>query len=123
MNPKPILEKSDYKGCGKLKGKTAFTTGGDGSIGVAAIAFAKEGAGVVIFCYASEDDANEIVRRIREIGQKAMALQGDVGEETFAEKSGRQIIDTYGKIDILVNNAGEQHVCKNITTGNWTGHS
>jgi NAD(P)-dependent dehydrogenase (short-subunit alcohol dehydrogenase family) len=115
VEPRPILELEGYKSCGKLKDKVAFITGGDSGIGAAAaIAFAHEGADVVISYFDSQDDANSIVQRINEIGRRSFALQGDVGSEDFAVMAVEKTVKEFGRIDILVNNAAEQHESKSI---------
>lgn len=104
-------EDPHYKAAGKLTGKNAIITGGDSGIGqAAAIAFAKEGANVAIVYYENEQDAEETKKRLEEIGVKALALQGDVGEEATAGKVVQKVVDAWGEIDVLVNHAGEQHV-------------
>lgn len=115
VDPKPKLESDSYKPAGKLKGKTAFVTGGDSGIGAAAaIAYAKEGADVAISYYDSEKDAKEVAGQIEAFGQRALVFGGDVGDEAFAQKTLSDIIKNWGKLDILVNNAGEQTSCESI---------
>ncbi|MDQ7093504.1 SDR family oxidoreductase [Desulfosporosinus sp. PR] len=110
MNPKPLAEDPAYKGSEKLKGKVAIVTGGDSGIGRAvAIAYAKEGADVVIVYYNEDTDANETKARIEELGHRCLTLAGDVGDEAFCAVVVRNTLQAFAKIDILVNNAGEQH--------------
>ncbi|WP_407308996.1 SDR family oxidoreductase [Desulfosporosinus sp. SB140] len=110
MNPKPLAEDPAYKGSEKLKGKVAIVTGGDSGIGRAvSIAFAKEGADLVVVYYNEDTDANETKGRIEELGRRCLVLAGDVGDETFCESVVQNTLQTFAKIDILVNNAGEQH--------------
>lgn len=110
MNPKPVSEDAMYLGSEKLKGKVAIISGGDSGIGRAvAIAYAKEGADVVIAYLNEHDDANETKARIEQLGHRCLVVAGDVGDEAFCQKTINQTIQTYGKINILVNNAGEQH--------------
>lgn len=114
MQPKPSTE--NYQGSGKLNGKVALITGGDSGIGRAvAIAFAREGADVVIVYLNEHDDANETRRLVEEAGQNCLTLAGDVGDESFCQEVIRQTIDHYGQLDILVNNAGEQHPKEDLT--------
>lgn len=110
MNPKPIFENPDYKGCGKLSGKVAVITGGDSGIGRAvSILYAKEGADIVIAYLDEHDDAKATKARIEQLGRKCLILAGDIGDEAFCQHVVMQTIDGFNKIDILVNNAGEQH--------------
>jgi 3-oxoacyl-[acyl-carrier protein] reductase len=92
---------------GRLESKVAVVTGGGRGIGRAiCLAYAKEGADVVVN-YASKDlPAQEVVEMIKKIGRKAVAVKGNVAIKTDAEKIIQTAIDNFGKIDILVNNAG-----------------
>ena len=92
---------------GRLESKVAVVTGGGRGIGRSiCLAFAKEGADVVVN-YASKDlPAQEVVEMIKKIGRKAVAVKGNVAIKTDAEKIIQTAIDNFGKIDILVNNAG-----------------
>jgi NAD(P)-dependent dehydrogenase (short-subunit alcohol dehydrogenase family) len=109
LKPKADHGETSYLGSGKLKGRKAIITGGDSGIGRAvAIAFAREGADVLI-AYLNEDiDAKETAAYIEEAGQKAVLLAGDIS----SEEQCRKVIDTalaeFGQIDILVNNAAFQ---------------
>jgi len=110
MSPKPILETDDYLAAGKLKDKVAIITGGDSGIGAAtAIAFAKEGAKVVIIDIERKEDAERTTKRVSEIMKEdVLYLQGDVGDETFVNNAVSRVVEKYGKIDVLVNNAAQQ---------------
>lgn len=110
MNPKPIAEDAGYLGSAKLKGKVAIITGGDSGIGRAvSIAYAKEGADIIIVYMNEHDDANETKARIEQLGHRCLVLAGDVGDEAFCQQVVDQTIQAFAKLDILVNNAGEQH--------------
>ena len=110
MNPKPVAEDAAYLGGAKLKGKVAIISGGDSGIGRAVgIAYAKEGADVVIAYLNEHDDAIETKVRVEQLGCRCLVLAGDVGDEVFCQEVINQTIQAFGKIDILVNNAGEQH--------------
>ncbi|EHQ88765.1 SDR family oxidoreductase [Desulfosporosinus youngiae] len=110
MNPKPIAEDVNYLGSAKLKGKVAVVTGGDSGIGRAvSIAYAKEGADLVIVHLNEHEDANETKVRVEQLGQRCLIMAGDMGDEVFCQQVVDQTIKTFGKLDILVNNAGEQH--------------
>lgn len=111
MKPEPQSEPpGGYVGCGKLKDKVALITGGDSGIGRAvAIAFAKEGADVVIVYQDEHEDAKTTQQLIEAVGRRCIALAGDVGEETFCQWVVEKAVDGFGRLDILVNNAAEQH--------------
>ena len=110
MNPRPIFDNPNYKGSGKLKGKVAIITGGDSGLGrAAAIAFAKEGADLVIPYYNEHRDAEETKMYIEALGRKCLLLSGDISDRTFCKKIVCETMNMFGKIDILVNNAGVQY--------------
>ena len=91
------------------------STGGDSGIGAAvAIAFAKEGADVAIAYYSSDDDAQAVAERIRELGRRALVFKGDVGDEAFCRDMVEGIAAEWGRLDVLVNNAGEQTPAESI---------
>ncbi len=90
----------------KLENKVAIVTGSSRGIGRAiALAFAKEGAGVVINYLQSEDKARDVVRPILDMKRKAIAVKADVSKEAEVEEMVSRTLETFGKIDILVNNA------------------
>lgn len=105
-----------YRGSQKLKGRKALITGGDSGIGRAvAIAFAREGADVVINYLPSEEkDAAMTAQEIKEAGQKAVCIPGDITNEEFCNALVRQAVDALGSIDILVNNAAEQQYVEEL---------
>lgn len=110
MEPKPIFDDPSYKGSGKLKGKVAIITGGDSGLGrAAAIAFAKEGADVVIPYYNEHYDANQTKQIIECYNQKCLLLSGDLSTPEFCKQVINETMKCFGKIDILVNNAGVQY--------------
>ena len=107
MNPQPDNGESSYTGSGKLKGRKALVTGADSGIGRAvAIAFAREGADVAI-CYLpnEEVDAKEVVKFIGKSGVKAVAVPGDIKDESFCRTMVERAEKELGGLDILVNNA------------------
>lgn len=113
MQPKPLFDDPDYKGSGKLKNKVAIITGGDSGIGRAvAIAFAKEGADVVITFLDEIEDARETKMLVEKKGQQCFLISGDIGKSSFCDKIVRETIKEFGKLDVLVNNAAEQHPVK-----------
>lgn len=111
MNPAPIYDDKNYKGSGKLKGKSTLITGGDSGIGRAvAVAFAKEGANVAI-AYLSEQediDADKTVELIKEHGGKALKIRIDISEEEHCEQLIDKVVNEFGSLNILVNNAAKQ---------------
>lgn len=116
MEPKPDYGEQSYKGSGKLTGKAAIITGGDSGIGRAvALAFAREGADVLISYLNEDSDARETVRIVEESGRKALAIPGDIGNEEHCKRIVRQAMDTFGHLDILVNNAAFQMSHEKIT--------
>ena len=109
MRPQPDYEPK-FPGCGKLKNKVALITGGDSGIGRAvAVAMAREGAKIAIVYLEEHKDAEETVRLVQQEGSEAIKFPGDVGDETFCEKTVDDTVKTFGRLDILVNNAAEQH--------------
>ena len=111
MNPRPISIDENYLASGKLNNKVALITGGDSGIGRAvALAFAREGANVVISYLNEHDDAAVTKRGVEEVGKNCLTLAGDVGNEHFCQQLVAQTIKEFGQLDILVNNAAEQHV-------------
>lgn len=110
MKPRPIFDNPNYKGSDKLKGKVAIITGGDSGLGrAAAVAFAKEGASLVIPYYNEHKDAEETKRYIECLGGRCILLSGDITDKNFCKNIVNKTLKTFGKIDILVNNAGVQY--------------
>ncbi len=110
MQPRPDHGETSYKGSGRLKGRKALITGGDSGMGrAAAIAFAREGADVVINYLADEQpDADEVLALIKAAGRKGLGIPGDLRQESFCVDLIAQTIKGLGGIDILVSNAGRQ---------------
>lgn len=110
MTPKADLGEKSYRGTGRLTGRKALITGGDSGIGAAtAIAFAREGADVVItYLEQEEEDAQKIADIIREEGRTVAAVPGDLRDKPFAQKLVDETIKALGGLDILVNNGGKQ---------------
>lgn len=107
MQPMPVYEKEKLPL--RLRDKVAIITGGDSGIGRAiAIAFAKEGADVVI-CYEKDDvDAKITGAEVDKNGRKFLLIGGDVSRENHCQKIVDRTIKTFGKIDVLINNAAIQ---------------
>ncbi len=115
MDPRPDHGESSYKGSGRLKGKKAVITGGDSGIGRAvAIAFAREGADIVIAYLNEHDDAREVKDLVEKEGRKAILVAGDLRNADHCRHVVQQAVDVLGGIDILVNNAAHQATFKDI---------
>jgi NAD(P)-dependent dehydrogenase (short-subunit alcohol dehydrogenase family) len=110
LDPPADHGESSYIGTGRLLGQVAIITGADSGIGRAtAIAFAKEGADVVLsYLPEEEKDALEVSIVIHEMGRKAVRLPGDIGSIDYAKALVAAAIKEFGHLDILVNNAGFQ---------------
>jgi NAD(P)-dependent dehydrogenase (short-subunit alcohol dehydrogenase family) len=92
-----------------LKGRVAVITGGDSGIGRAvAIAYAREGADVLIAYLSEDDDAQDTARLVREAGQKAILVRGDVSDAQHCRDIIATAVEAFGRVDILVNNAAYQ---------------
>lgn len=90
--------------------KVVLITGGDSGIGRAtALAFAKEGAKIVINYLEEDEDAEDTTRLIEEVGGEYLMIAGDVGDESFCKHLVDETLQQFGQIDILINNAAEQH--------------
>jgi uncharacterized protein YrzB (UPF0473 family) len=115
MTPTADHGEESYKGSGKLTGKAAIITGGDSGIGRAiAIAFAREGADVLI-SYLNEDaDADETHRLVEKEGRKCVTVAGDIGEEALCKRIVETATKEFGKLDILINNAAFQRTHEKI---------
>jgi NAD(P)-dependent dehydrogenase (short-subunit alcohol dehydrogenase family) len=116
MQPRPDHGETSYKGSGRLKGRKALITGGDSGMGrAAAIAFAREGADVVITYLPDEQpDADEVIALLRAAGRKGVGIPGDLRQESFCKELVAKAIQSLGGLDILVSNAGRQQSNKSI---------
>ncbi len=111
MDPKPDYGEETYRGSGRLEGKKTVITGGDSGIGRAvALAFAREGADVLISYLDEEPDAEETARVVEAAGRKAVRVPGDVRNEAHCRAIVQKAVDEFGQIDVLVNNAAYQMV-------------
>ena len=100
---------SSYKGSGKLTGKKVLITGGDSGIGRAvAIAFAREGADILISYLNEHEDAEKTRHWVNEAGRQCVLVPGDLGDPAHCRDLISQTIKELGGIDILVNNAAYQ---------------
>lgn len=110
MNPEPACLPF-YKGVDKFKEQVVLITGGDSGIGRAtALAFANEGANIVIVYKDEEQDARDTKTMVESFGVKCLLIPGDIGSKKFCEEAVEKTIKSMGRLDILINNAGEQHV-------------
>lgn len=115
MDPIPQHDDFKYIGSGKLKGKVAIITGGDSGIGKAvAIAFAKEGAKLVICYLNEEEDALGTKKQVEKYGAQCLLIQGDLSDSKMSETIVGHTLEKLGSIDILVNHAGEQYQTNTI---------
>ena len=116
MEPRPDHGETSYKGSGKLAGKRALITGGDSGIGrAAAIAYAREGADVVINHLPEEQsDADEVIALIKAEGRTGVSIPGDLRSEEFCRQLVAGAVDALGGLDILVNNAARQQTRPSI---------
>ncbi|QEG00471.1 putative oxidoreductase YghA [Stieleria maiorica] len=115
MNPTPDHGEQSYRGSGKLKGLNALITGADSGIGRAvAIAFAREGANVVINYLCENSDAEETKTVVEAAGVKAVTCGGDLRDESFCNELIDRSVDQLGSLEILVNNAAYQETANSI---------
>ena len=117
MQPEPDYGYETYRGMGRLEGKAAIITGGDSGIGRAvALAFAREGADVMIsYLEEEEPDAGETALVVEEAGRRAIKVPGDISEESRCQALVQRAVEEFGKIDVLVNNAAHQMTVSGIT--------
>ena len=110
MDPRPDHGEDTYRGSGRLEGKKAIITGGDSGIGRAvAIAFAREGADVLIaYLPDEEQDAQETARLVTDAGRTCVRVPGDLRDESHCQHVVQRAVDEFGQIDVLVNNAAYQ---------------
>lgn len=109
MDPRPDCGEESYRGSGKLEGRAAVITGADSGIGRAvAIAYAREGADVLISYLSEDDDARETARYVELAGRKAVLVSGDVSQPEHCREIVAKAVEAFGKVDVLVNNAAYQ---------------
>jgi hypothetical protein len=115
MEPRPDYGEESYRGSGKLQGKAAIITGGDSGIGRAvALAFAREGADVLISYLDEHSDAKETVRIVEKEGRRCIPMAGDIGDEAHCRQLVERAVQEFGRLDILVNNAAYQDDIESI---------
>jgi NAD(P)-dependent dehydrogenase (short-subunit alcohol dehydrogenase family) len=109
MKVKPDFGEATYRGLGRLEGRVALITGADSGIGRAvALAYAREGADVVVAYLNEHEDAKETERVVVESGRKAVLAPGDLADEGACRALVDRAVDAFGRVDILVNNAAFQ---------------
>src|SRR4051794_16219421 len=109
MQPRPDCGEESYRGHGRLAGKKAVITGADSGIGRAvAIAYAREGADVLISYLSEDDDAADTARYVEKAGQRAVLVRGDLSSPQHCRDVIAKAAEEFGRIDVLVNNAAYQ---------------
>lgn len=109
MQPQPDYGEASYRGSGRLEGKKALITGADSGIGRAvALAFAREGADVVVSYLSEHEDARETQRLVESAGRQCVLVAGDISRAEHCRALVGQAAQALGRIDILVNNAAHQ---------------
>jgi hypothetical protein len=115
MDPRPDHGETSYRGSRRLQGMRAVITGGDSGIGRAvAIAFAREGADLLISYLEEHDDANEVKALVEKEGRKAVLVAGDIQHPAHCRAIIERAVKDLGGIDILVNNAAHPATFKDI---------
>jgi hypothetical protein len=109
MDPQPDYGETSYKASGRLAAKKAIITGGDSGIGRAvALAFAREGADVLVSYYDEHEDAKETQRLVEGAGRRCILMPGDIKKPAHCRAIVDKAIAAFGRLDVLVNNAAHQ---------------
>ncbi len=109
MDPKPDHGEESYRGTGRLEGKKAVITGGDSGIGRAvAIAYAREGADVLISYLNEDEDARDTAQWVERAGRRAVLVPGDLADPAHCRAVVAKAVEEFGRIDVIVNNAAFQ---------------
>jgi NAD(P)-dependent dehydrogenase (short-subunit alcohol dehydrogenase family) len=109
MDPQPDYGEASYRGSRRLAGKKAIITGGDSGIGRAvALAFAREGADVLVSYYNEDEDAKETKRLVEGAGRACVLAPGDIKDPAHCRAIIGKAVSIMGGIDVLVNNAAHQ---------------
>lgn len=115
MTPDADHGAKSYRGSGRLNGMTALITGADSGIGrAAALAFAREGADVLVAYLDEEEDARETEQLIKDAGRKAILVAGDNRDEAHCTRLVERAFAEFGRLDVLVNNAAYQMAQESI---------
>jgi NAD(P)-dependent dehydrogenase (short-subunit alcohol dehydrogenase family) len=109
MEPRPDCGEESYEGHGRLRGKCAVITGADSGIGRAvAIAYAREGADVLISYLSEDEDATDTAKYVEQAGRRAVLVRGDISSPRHCRDIIAKAVEEFGRIDVLVNNAAYQ---------------
>jgi NAD(P)-dependent dehydrogenase (short-subunit alcohol dehydrogenase family) len=115
MTPAPDHGEDSYRGSGRLSGKAAIITGADSGIGrAAAIAFAREGADVLISYLEEDEDAHGTARLVEDAGQTAVLIRGDLTDPAHCRHIVEAAVEKFGRLDVLVHNAAFQRTHEDI---------
>jgi len=115
MHPRPDHGEDSYRGAGRLDGKVALITGADSGIGRAvALAYAREGADVVVGYLSETRDAEETKRLVEAAGRACLLFPGDLADREVCRRIVQETVDRFGRIDVLVNNAAHQMTFETI---------
>lgn len=115
MDPCPDHGEESWEGTGRLMGKVALITGGDSGIGRAiAIAYAREGADLVLSWLEETGDAASTAELVRDAGRECLSIAGDIADPAHCRQIVADVVDRFGRIDILVNNAAHQALFDSI---------
>jgi len=123
MGTRPDHGEQSYQGHSRLAGKATVITGADSGIGRAvAIAFAREGADVLIAYLDEHDDARETAALVEQAGRRAVLVPGDLADVAHCRELIQRAVSEFGRIDVLVNNAAYQMThekIEEITDEEW----
>jgi NAD(P)-dependent dehydrogenase (short-subunit alcohol dehydrogenase family) len=109
MTPRPDCGEMSYRGSDRLAGKVAVITGGDSGIGRAvAIAYAREGADVLLSYLNEHEDACDTAQWVEKAGRRAVLVPGDVSKPQHCRDIVARAVEEFGRIDVLVSNAAYQ---------------
>lgn len=126
MTPQPDHGEESYRGSGRLTGKIALITGADSGIGRAvAIAYAREGADLVLSYLDEHEDARTTAQWVEKAGRKVVLVPGDISDPGHAGALVAKAVETFGRVDVLVNNAGYQRCVDSIdeiSIEDWNRH-
>ena len=116
MDPQPEVIRADYRGSGKLEGKSTIITGGDSGIGRSvAVHFAREGANVAIVYLDEDKDAEDTKKMVEAEGVRCMLFAGDQSQSSFCDYVVKEVVEAFGGLDVLVNNAAWQEQIEDFT--------
>ena len=115
LTPKADHGEQSYRGSGRMTDKKVVITGGDSGIGRAVcIAYAREGADILISYLSEHEDAQETARWVEEAGRKAVLMPGDIADPAHCRAIIDRAVQEFGRVDVLVNNAAQQMTHESI---------